>query len=287
MKAYLKSLFLLLLATACASLMAQDPNQYAIGIPPVKFSVGDADAARQVEDLIYEYFVNSKRITIVERGFFKDLENEKWLQSSEDFIDTETIEKTKSKGAKQLLIARITSCQVERVDGTSGKKSYHCNLNVGVRLIDVETSEVIVSDSWTNGDHAIWNPKSFITSTSESGAIQKAVKELKKPVKQFMDDNYPVQAGIVSVETTAGTKAKTIMIELGSEDGIKKNDKLVVYETGTRKVRGKDMSYKTEIGQIKIAEINGPSLATAEVKKGGDVILAKYNQGAKILIKSN
>jgi len=140
-------LLLLLLCACHPFLKAQSPESglMKIGILPVKYQSGkEQDAANQVTNQLYDNFTNSKRAEIINREFFGDLQNEKFLTSEIDFVDGETLSKTKSKGAKYLLVGKVATCTVEekKSSGTtvgSPSVSYECFLNVGLRLIDVET----------------------------------------------------------------------------------------------------------------------------------------------------
>lgn len=279
-------LLVLVFVLGSINTQAQDESLPVMGILPFRCaSSSDAGAARQAESLVYELFVNSKRLNIVEREFFEDLEGEKWRQSQEDFIDGSTIEKTKAEGAEYLLLGKIADCDVSREVDDDGDVSYECDLSVNIRIVDVETSEVKYSDHWENKgllNSGILNIS--LGADSEGESIDKAINELKKPVMNFLDKYYPIKGVIIDVVEQQRGEAKRVMLKMGSEDGVKEKSKYLVFESKTRQVGDEEVSYRKEIGELKVKEVNGAHVSIAKVRKGGDLILQKFTTGADLVI---
>lgn len=278
---------LLILSSAFAAADAQPGKEVStIGILPFKHGSGDeADAAKQAENLTYEILVNSKRMNIVDREIYRELENEDWRQSK-DNIKEDVIEKTKEKGGEFFLIGEVTSFDVERLDDDKGSYNYYGNISIGVRIVDVETSEVAFSDTWESPRRNTFKPETWIVSNTESAAVEKAVKKLEKEIQEFLDEYSPIQGSILEVTQERGGQARVVMFGLGSEDGVQEKGQFTVVEVKERKAGGRTMKYTVEVGELKVTEVNGAHIATADVKKGGKEILDKYNEGANLLART-
>ncbi len=249
-------LSLLFLCACFTRLQAQssENSPMKIGILPVKYqSNNEKDAANQVTNQLYDNFTNSKRAEIINREFFIDLQNEKFLTSEIDFVDGETLSKTKSKGAKYLLVAKVATCTVEEkvTTGTSGKSvTYECFLNVGLRLIDVETGITAQSFTLQNEKKAFsdWNILDGSAKSTASEAIQVAVQKLDKDVKKFMDTYFPVEAPVVKIKESSKDKATTVLVGIGSDNGALKKQKFIVKEKSL--VVGE--AYYEQVGEVEI-----------------------------------
>jgi len=280
----------LFLGLGYVSIHAQKPDKTpkTIGILPFKYADPSyRTVALQAESFFYEMLVNSKRAIPVEREFFKDLEDEKWRQSSEDFIDGSTISKTSSRGAQDLTLIRMVSYQVEEIRNKENNSiTYYCNIVLNLRIVDVETSQVKHSYTLKNPTRNITNLKSWYTEGSKVAAEQRALKELKRSIEDFLNDYLPLEASILEIVEENKGKAKVVLIEIGTDQGAKKGDEFTVLENIKRQAGGKEISYTAEIGEIEIKETNGPNISTALVKKGSDKIFEKFSQGGSIIIKS-
>lgn len=283
----------LLLFHACLLRPQAQPSESGpmkIGILPVKYqSDKEKDAANQVTNQLYDNFTNSKRAEIINREFFVDLQNEKFLTSEIDFVDGETLSKTKSKGAKYLLVAKVATCAIEEkvTSSTTGGKTvtYECFLNVGLRLIDVETGVTAQSYTLQNEKKAFsdWNILDGSDKSTASEAIQVAVKKLDKDVKKFMDTYFPVEAAVVKLKESSKDKAIVVLVGIGSDNGAQKKQKFIVKEKSL--VEGQ--AYYEQLGEVEIEEVNGKGISTAKVVKGGKEIYAKMNQsGTQLVITS-
>ena len=230
-------------------------------------------AAELVEAVVFETILDSKQVELVERQAFADLENEKWRQSGSDFEDGVVIEKTRSVGANKMMVGTITLCDVTSKRLDSGNYSYDCGLQVSVRLIDLETSKVVASESWEAGTGLM----NLQFADSEKKAIAQSAKKINLDVRKFLAKYYPMRGEILQV--TAGGD---LILNLGSSHGIDKNDRLIVYTTA--KVAGAD--YNEEIGEIKIDAVNGTERSTGKMKKGKIDIKQGLTSGVKFYVKT-
>jgi curli biogenesis system outer membrane secretion channel CsgG len=264
------------------NLVAQDILK--IGILPIKYGDNEdsKDAAGQVTDQLYDRFTQSKQAELVEREFFKDLTDEKFLNSAVDFIEGDVVSKTKSAGAKYLLLGKISTCRVEESTGkslTGGiTQNYTCFLTIGLRLIDVETG--IVAHSFT-----LENKKPLGISfnfPNRAAAVRSAVKNLEKDIKTFTDTYFPKEAAVKGILEfdKKNEKAEKIEVRIGNAHGAKVRDRFVVKE---KYMEDDEYNYR-EVGEIEIIEVNGNKLSTAKVRSGGDKIKEKLEKGSILVV---
>lgn len=284
------TLLTILFALAAIKGIAQSENGelLKIGLLPFKYANSSfASIAGMAESQFYEQLINSRRVTVLERAFFKDLENEKWLTSSEDFLDGGAIEKTKSQGAKYVLLAQVVGCSFDEIrSDNSSSITYYCNLTINIRIVDAETSQVKNSRTLKNATRNLINPASWVTHGSRGSAERAAVNDLKKPIRDFLNEYFPLLAGIIEITERNGIKAKTVLVEAGEEQGVKKGDVFTVLHKQERTISGRIVPYTTEIGEITITEVNSPEISTAAVRRGNDQILTLMDQGASLIAKS-
>jgi len=256
-----------------------------LGILPFKYDDSQcSEAARLAENLTYETFVNSGRLNIVEREFFSELENEKWRQSSDDFLNGEVISKTKSRGAQYLLIGQVTRCQTERkYSETSGSYYFTADLTVSIRITDVESTSVIISDNWDNsGIGSISLDGLFNNADTPEEAMANEAKRLGKEMEKFLEKYYPLEGRILQRLTGLQSKEGDLVISLGTEHGIREKDRLIVYH----KSIVADRSYNRDIGELKVNAVNGRDISTAEIRKGEEDIYQLLNQGETLYVRS-
>jgi len=272
--------------------LSAQTEKVKIGILPVKYVTNDqSDAARQVTNLLYDNFTNGKRAFIINREFFNDLLTEKNLTSSIDFIDGETFSKTKSQGAKYLLVAQVATCRTEQKRSISTTNpgnpsiSYDAFLNIGLRLVNVESGQTLQS-------YTLDNQKSYLEKIKDTfkgdrstptGAITAAISDVNDDLKKFLDKYFPVEASVLKAKEVKGDKATSLLIDLGSDDGAEARVNFLVKERVEES--GQDPYYET-VGEVEISEVNGKSRSTTKVVKGGKEILTKLNGGAKLVVVS-
>lgn len=256
------------------SLLAQSGGEKpVIGILPFKVTLrNQTNAATQVESLTYDVFSESKRAALVEREFFHELENEKWRQSEDDFIDGTVISKTQSRGATHILIGKVTFLEIETNRKDDGSYSYECSMKVSIRITNIETSIVEASDIWEVGGFMTMR-----SANTKERAVAKAVKALKRDINNFIDEFLPLEGGIKQVKADGN-----LIIGLGEQNGIKKNNRLSVFQRSY--IDG--APYLEEVGEVQVISVNGPSLSTVRIKKGRQQIIQLIQRQADLILKT-
>ncbi len=275
---YKFTLTLLFIVSYGAGIYCQDFQHY-IGILPIKYEAGSEDAknaAALITDELYNQFIQSGQAKIVEREFFNDLKNEKFLTSDIDFVDGVTYSKTKSVGAKQLLVGKISSFKLDEDSG-----NYKCSISVGARLIDVETGQIVHSYTLENKKGISISTLSSFLRNSKGEAVKEAVSSLKKSIQDFASIYFPVDFVLkrISLINEKTNKAEQVEIRVGNLKGAKKNQKYLIRE---KMIDGNEVNYST-VGEVEISEVNGANLSTAKIVKGADLIKSKTDAGVDLV----
>ena len=119
--------------------------------------------------------------------------------------------------------------------------------------------------------------KSSADGETEQLAATACLEVKQKPLERFINNAYKVDGKILQTEDD-GKKAKKVYVSLGSNDGVKKGQKLEVYKEVD--IAG-EISRKL-IGEITIEEVMSASRCLCKVNKGGDVILVEFTKGTKM-----
>lgn len=233
-------------------------------------------AADQVYSYAMTEFVKSRRARFVEREKFSQIELEKMINSGDDFNPLNVIDIDQSIGGTHLLIGKINSCDTERKRRDSGDTYYTCNIQTSIRVVNIETGEIEMSDDWESGGLLP------ITASSEEGAVAKASKSQRRDASKFLDEFFPLVGSIKKVISD-----DEFIVGLGRADGVNEKDILEVF---TVEDMGGDPFY-TLLGSIKVTEVNGPSLCTAKLKgtergQPKDCISMAVHSRKKIIVKT-
>lgn len=101
-------------------------------------------------------------------------------------------------------------------------------------------------------------------------------------MSSYYNKVFPLYASIVEAGEVKKDKQKEVYIDLGAADGVYKGLQFDVFLIKT--IAGKEA--KTEIGRLKIEEVEGDDISLCKVKKGGDKIKSALDEGLTLLITS-
>ena len=286
--------FLLLLLLTINKINAQEEKK-VIGIAPFTGAYNES-ILNSIEEVVSSSFGKTKRFNLVGRSQMNAIKKEKELQKTEDFIDSNYIAQTKSLGAQLLISGNVTSVTATEEAHTDSKGrtfySYNSTITFDLKVLDVETGQVIASDIITSkADKGLLDLKglgsTLLGSAPSNGqeAYSVALKRLEKEIDNFVSKNFPVSFLIAEIQEQGGDgSAKTILISGGSSYGLKKGDKLTVVELVEMEVGGKKITRKKEIGELKITKVEDENFSICEVKVGGIEINSKYKAQGKLQI---
>ena len=143
-------------------------------------------------------------------------------------------------------------------------------------LKDAKTGEVIANP--TVGGYGSGSAK---YSTTDQ-AIRDAINKLASRVTAWLNQFKPLQANIIEGSTTKKDKQKEVYIDLGSGEGAFKGLHMGVFVVKTVAER----EAKSQIGKLKIEEVEGDDISLCKVVSGGKDIKSAIEAGANLRVYS-
>ena len=143
-------------------------------------------------------------------------------------------------------------------------------------LKDAKTGEVIANP--TVGGYGSGSAK---YSTTDQ-AIRDAINKLASRVTAWLNQFKPLQANIIEGSTTKKDKQKEVYIDLGSSEGAFKGLHMGVFVVKTVAER----EAKSQIGKLKIEEVEGDDISLCKVVSGGKDIKSAIEAGANLRVYS-
>ena len=141
---------------------------------------------------------------------------------------------------------------------------------------DAKTGEVIANTS-VNGRGTEFSS----TSTSDQ-AIREAIARLAGSVTAWLNKYRPLQANIVEGAAAKKNKQKEVYIDLGSSEGAYAGLHMGVFQVKT--VAGREA--KSQIGKLRIEEVEGDDISLCKVQSGGKDIKAALDAGETLKVLS-
>ena len=143
-------------------------------------------------------------------------------------------------------------------------------------LKDAKTGEIVANPSFkgqgTSGS-------SYSTSDQ---AIKGAINRLAYRITLWLNKYRPLKANIIEGSTAKKNKQKEVYIDLGSSEGAFKGLQMGVYQVKT--VAGREA--KSQIGKLKIEEVEGDDISLCKVQSGGKEIKVAIDAGEQLQVIS-
>lgn len=175
-----------------------------------------------------------------------------------------------------LLKGNLDNISTQRSESTDkkGKKSvsYSSTVNYTLTLINAENGTTISQKNF----------KDTGSGDSEAEAVEDALNVKITPIKRFILNAFEVRGKVIAMANGDGKKAKTVYINRGTADGIKKGQKMDVFKEID--IAG-EKSQKL-IGEIQVEEVMSAGRSLCKVTKKGEIILKEIEAGATLPIKT-
>jgi len=236
---------------------------------------------KAIEDKVKEAIKNTNRFKIVDRGNYKKLLAEREFQKKEEFIDGKVTAESNFEGAQQIITGNINHVSFTKKI-SKNSMYYECKISFSLEIIDIATGKVIASELIEPKQTFLGSIVSTLDTKTPEQAFFNSLKGTQKAIDKFVADNFPVTTQIIEISKASSSKAKSVLINTGNVNGAREKQEFKVVELVKMIVNGKEIIRKKEIGTIKISTVEGDEISEAKVVKGGDVILEKFNSGAKI-----
>lgn len=171
----------------------------------------------------------------------------------------------------------------EATDDGSTHRRYHSREN------SYKEKFVIRLDLIRTSDGVSISTRNYEETGSASGkdatqysALEYALINVPYEMGLFVENYFKVYGSILRIATAKRDKAKTVYINLGYDDPIKKGVRLEVVESGMLEGH----SIEKKVGEVRITEIMGPKISLCKVNKGEKNIYNALNEGKTLKLIS-
>ena len=273
-------LFLLVSLLTCLSGNAQD--RIGIAFIPITYdeaSVSSSDA-KMIQESVINSFVTAKKFTVVDREKLEALENEKKLQRTESFIDSEqSIQDGISKGASYLIATNILGLRHSEV-----KRGWESMVQLQIKVIDVSTGEIIATENVTS---EYVEPSKMVSDAREKfeskedkkvredrlkqlkevkshkeDAFGVALKRLDTNMKDFSNANFPVTLDIVNWDAK---NKNQFLLAAGSGIGLFPGQLLDVVLVTETNIGDRTVTRNQKIATACIVKVEDSNFSEAEI----------------------
>lgn len=223
----------------------------------------DYGYAESAGNAIEAGFVHSKRFTVVERSQFGILNDEDRFK---EVNTSEAVKRAAKLGADILVIGHVITVS-NGIESTNpllpSLKSVGVNISLDFKLINVETGEIITSET-------ILGKGNGSTSAEAMGNSYKDIAaQARDQVAAYLPQRFTFEE---AVETDKKQRLKTFKIWGGSSQGLKKGDIIDIYQIHyITDPKGKKIEEKKLPGTARITEINSTETATCELQQHNSI----------------
>ena len=129
--------------------------------------------------------------------------------------------------------------------------------------------------------------KKQVSATTSEPSVEKAlttaINALAGDVHGYLKAMFPIYGQILEKGLEKKDKLKQVYINLGENYGLYEGQLFTVYKVGMVS----DRETKSEIGRVKVVEVQGEDISLCKVSKGGDAIKAALENGTKLMLISH
>jgi hypothetical protein len=274
--------FICLLGCAFSALAAQT----TIGILPFQSAPGvPVDGSLSVEQFVYSAMTSQERFRVLERARVDALFSERNYQQAQEVVNPAAL---RDLGAQFVLAGEVTRVDIARVQ-SNGITNYRATIAFGIRIIEVSTGSVVGSEEFSSSRG---NPLATVFAgltgdpATPAGALDIALQQNRKQFERFVRSVFAATGQLVSIEQSdrKGMPA-SVLISLGSADGIERKSVLAAYFTELITVGDRQLERKHSLAELSFAEAQGDHLSLFKVRKGADRLRRALDEGRTVVVE--
>lgn len=157
--------------------------------------------------------------------------------------------KDEAIAANFIIEGNVSQCAISREKTDDGGFLYTCALQYSVTAIDAQSSEVLLTESYTHPKNI--GESVLMAESTPQDATLTSIKKVSGDIAKFINNAFPVSGTIFGEDfEVSGDKLKSCWIDLGTMHGIRKGDRFKIYEVVTRVGR----KVENEIGTLTVEE---------------------------------
>lgn len=233
----------------------------------------DATYSGLITEKVAEMLTKTKRFRVVDRTSRDKIKEELELQKTEAFMDSKNlVEQDVAVSAEKMITGHISKLPIYRIKNASGTtRGYKAAVLFQLKVVDVETGLSTEATSFQG--------KTSEEMLSPESALSASMNSLSEELFEYFRLNFPIQGKIVKVLEQKKNAAKTLLLNVGEEQGVKVGDKFRIQTI--EMIEGQP--YPTEIGIISVNKLSGATFCECDVpSKIGEAVLSAFVAKQKI-----
>lgn len=252
-------------------------KKQVVNVEPFSYSsIFSTDEVEIVRNNVIMSLQNTKRIEIVDLAAQNAVVRESERRKAEAAMnDNREMKDITLLNANYILRGNLNAIEQETktLQNLKGESYtlYITTVSYTLSLLDPATGATVYSNNYEAKSQ---NKSNF----DRQGAINATSREMKR----FIEECFPVKGKILAMADGNEKKAKTVYIDLGTDFGIEKGQKFIVYEVidiaGERSEK--------EFGTLTVQEVMSGSRSVAKVNDGGNEIVKLLKENKEITIMS-
>ncbi len=223
---------------------------------------------------------STNRMVVIDVASESSLAVESERRSDVSTLDDETarLGEIKQLGADYLMTGTIDSFTTERKKTDEGKTYYKSELTVTIKLINVTDGSLFTTRTLkSSGGGSL-----FDYGSTEDKAVSDAISGIGSKTYSVINASFPLKGTIVELKESKKKKLVSCYIDLGTVHGVSKGQNIQVSKI--TEIAGRQSVI--EIGRMRIEASVAEDLSECKVMKGGEEILAAFNEGSELVIKT-
>jgi curli biogenesis system outer membrane secretion channel CsgG len=296
---------------------SQQAEKISVAIPGFRSSNSGikSETISAIHQRVIDAFVSNSKFSVVERNQLQELQSEVELQKTESFMEGSgnVSDKVKNSGANYLITGVISRVQFssdkrEKKEWDAAQKKsivtgyydvFFCTIELNIKLIDVTTSQIVISEilSVKNGSSGSGGGliSSLLSVGSESSgartneeAYNQTLDEISQGVTSLIRKTFPNVLSIAEVVTKDKKGfAEEVLLVGDFTDGMGKKQELYVKLVTETMVAGKKLTRRKVIGTVKVLKVEEGGFISAKIRSGEEEITKAIDEKANIQITEN
>lgn len=288
--------FLLFLAMTTLTAHAQRTKTPVAVFPFVPALPEYKARAIQIQGIVMETISSSPKIELIDRSSDSMLMTELTSQMREESVSAEgLVEQGKVKGAKAMIVGKVSNVTIEEKHPSSGfslTKSnnnnaavlYSATVSFTLLFSSIETGVTPATKTFSNKGSLIETLKHAhieLAATPE-GAVLQAVKACQKQVLDWLDEALSPGIRILRIDQHDAAGIPTTALVTGIASSVRNNARIIVNlitleDDGT----GKKIRREQRLAELRVAEKQG-DITVCRISEGQQALEEKIKNGATL-----
>ncbi|MDW7693575.1 hypothetical protein R9C00_02380 [Flammeovirgaceae bacterium SG7u.111] len=300
-------LFIALFMLFCISTSQAQVIEKVVGITPVAYTrtTSNRDDALRLYNYILNAMQQTNRLKVIDRPLGgKHVVAELSEQTNSSHALGNVVKQGKQLGADYVFFTQVNTANVLTIKTKEGElKGYEGNLSIFVRVLSVETGEVVSTSvitpkGVTPVEGALEETLKLDANASKVGnifdvgglsdspeeALRKSMEKMETQIRVFVDETFPLEMLIAKIEEVEhGKKTQTEVFILGGKlTGLRTGDNLIIKEIVERHIKEKIYHDEVERGKLKVIRVS-QDLVVCKITDDSDLVLSIYEQKPDML----